>query len=1134
MLAAFRAQPIHELKPKDKARIEALLAYGDRLLVGLSTGSLRIYRVNDAAPPPPPADEATTSDPPASPAKLKPVELLRDEEKFARKPVLQLAIVKEANLLVSLSDTYISLHDLQTYQLVERLEQTKGATCFTVTSAVVKDASTSVPSLVSRLAVGVKRKVLCWTWRDMELESSVMDLALEASVKSLTWVSGQARLVVGMDPGFSVIDIETQEVTPVYKPASRQDTSSGELAGVRFGAVSSSGMGYMGMSSWVPKPMATGLAPGQVLLAKDVNTLFTDTDGRPLEKRQIPWSVAPEAIGYSYPYMLALQPAEKGQLHVRNPDTGSWLQTLSVPSASILHVPQPNISLAHAGKGFLVASDRMIWRMNALPYDTQLQQLVEKQRFDEAISLLTLLEDTLIDDKEGRIREVKVQKAIAYFQQQKYRPALDLFTEAEAPPERVVALYPRSIAGDLSSVLENVTEQSEGGDTADEESGKGDGDAASLAATTTAKDTSRPTTPAKGMLSKFKPSRRESVDVTPVTIKPSPRQDAVKPSPRADSDNMSIRPANGTPAKAPAAAAETPLEGEDLKFAVRCLCSFLAQARVQIQKHLNIDGTLKLDPPDLDPETGRPAFFNLLPQHPITDTHNGIKSVGKPEVDWQAQLLATAKLVDTTLFRAYMLALPSLAGPLFRLDNFCDPAVVQASLYEHDRYGDLIDFLHGKKLHRQALELLAQFGKGEASNVQEIPETMKGPGRTVAYLKQLPPELIGIILEFVYWPIEEDPDMGMQVFLADSDYAERLPREEVLRFLKESGQGLEVRYLEHIINELGEQTPAFHQLLVDLYLSRLKSATAHDGEADSDGDSDDTEAVKTKLEAFLRKSKAYNKAATFRQLPADNPAFFEARAIVLSAMGNHKQALAIYVFQLADFAQAEEYCHRTFLLQQTDEQQRQACLLDASASHEKLSPHVHHSYEAAEDSSAAGGQTAANIFAVLLGLYLRPPVGETKRWPQALDLLAKHGARLPASSTLELMPDGLAVAQLQDYFRGRIRNATALLREERVVRSLELVRKVDAERCLMLGPEGGDDTTGTPLFGGTKGGRNRRVRVTEEDLCRVCHKRFGASAVRVFPDGGVVHYGCAGKRAGVAGEVNGGGGGGGARRGGWG
>lgn len=37
-----------------------------------------------------------------------------------------------------------------------------------------------------------------------------------------------------------------------------------------------------------------------------------------------------------------------------------------------------------------------------------------------------------------------------------------------------------------------------------------------------------------------------------------------------------------------------------------------------------------------------------------------------------------------------------------------------------------------------------------------------------------------------------------------------------------------------------------------------------------------------------------------------DPKFYEAQALILSNMGQHKQALEIYVFKLKDFAKAEE------------------------------------------------------------------------------------------------------------------------------------------------------------------------------------------------------------------------------------
>ena len=197
MLSAFQARPLVELKQRDKSRIESVLAYGDRLLVGLNNGSLRIYRMNevtsggdtrenghdgahesgengsgssvknDDGGRPTTANSAETT---ATATQAKQTDLLRELEKFSRYKVEQLALIKEAKALISLSGGYVSIYDSQSYALHEQLAKTKGATTFAVTSNIASDPETGVPSIVSRLAVAVKRKVLMWTWRDMELE----------------------------------------------------------------------------------------------------------------------------------------------------------------------------------------------------------------------------------------------------------------------------------------------------------------------------------------------------------------------------------------------------------------------------------------------------------------------------------------------------------------------------------------------------------------------------------------------------------------------------------------------------------------------------------------------------------------------------------------------------------------------------------------------------------------------------------------------------------------------------------------------------------------------------------------------------------------------------------------------------
>lgn len=153
---------------------------------------------------------------------------------------------------------------------------------------------------------------------------------------------------------------------------------------------------------------------------------------------------------------------------------------------------------------------------------------------------------------------------------------------------------------------------------------------------------------------------------------------------------------------------------------------------------------------------------------------------------------------------------------------------------------------------------------------------------------------------------------------------------------------------------------------------------------------------------------------------------------------------------------------------------------------------------------------APSIYHTLLGLYLTPAPPHKPNLEPALDLLSKHGSRLPAASTLSLIPDDLAANRLESYFSGRIRAANSRLAESRVVEGLRKTLLVDTQATLLLGE--GSAPGGSSSSGG--GGRNRRVVVGEEKVCGVCHKRLGNSVVAVMPDNAVVHYGCLGRTGG--------------------
>lgn len=970
---------------------------GDRLLVGLSTGSLRIYRVNDAISQAPHQEQAEGEQRARDERVVKhnAVDLLREEERFSKYKIEQLAIVKEANVLLSLSNGFVSTHDLQTYELQEVLLNTKGASTFAVSSTIAKDLTTGVPSIVSKLAVGVKRRLLVWSWHDSELSTSASEITLATTIRTLTW-STATKLVVGLNASYVLVNVDTSEVKDIVGPGSIGGTAGQD--GGRFGGVGVAGISYMGIGGGQPKPLATGLGEGQLLLAKDINTLFINNDGESLGRRQIPWAIAPEAVGYSYPFLLALQ-ATKGTLEVRNPDTLSTLQTISLPNATSMYVPQPNISLAHAGKGFLVLSERCIWRMGGLDYDSQITSLEDQGRLDEAISLLDLLEDALLQDKPGRLREINLRKAQILFDQRKFRQAFDLFIQIVAPPARVISLFPPSIAGQRKI-----------------------------------QDNAKPEEPAES------PTQLDSK-----AGGPSQKDEAETSSQHSAGKQGHDR--NGGQAEHPGVESSgtgTTLHGGELKEAAGELRSFLVSARTQIQKFLN---------PDATPKT---TSLNSLSSSDSTELRQLFDEQPQAEHVWEA-LHDIAILVDTTLFRAYMFVSPSLAGPLFRIDNFCDPEVVDDKLQATGRYSELIDFYFGKKLHRRALELLRKFGEAETKD--DLAPQLHGPQRTVTYLQNLSPDMIDLILEFAEWPLRSHAELGMDVFVADTENAETLPRAPVLSYLHRIDKKLALRYLEHIIQELNDTTPSFHQNLADIYVQQLTR--------DETDDEDSSKTPKATVLDFLRTSKNYQPYRILHQISQDDPKVYEARAIVLSKMGQHKQALELYVFKIGDPARAEEYCNQVHLANMTSGgvKSRGTTFSDQ----EDAKPSIYHA---------------------LLSLYLSPPHPHRPQLEPALELLARHGARMPASSTLELLPETLPINDLEAYFRGRIRAATTVMNEAQIVAGLRNVVSAREEATLRFGEEASRG----------KGGRNRRVVIAEDRVCGVCYKRFGGSAIKVLPE----------------------------------
>ena len=144
------------------------------------------------------------------------------------------------------------------------------------------------------------------------------------------------------------------------------------------------GIGYLGARA--PQPLSVQLPDHQILLVKDTLSAFLDSDGKPIERRPIPWKEPPDRIGWTYPYLIAVTSKSVG---VWNAERAKLVQKIDLQGVTLLN----------DGKLLYVADHTHVWRLVPYTYDSQVDELVSQKLYDEAISLLTQVDEVLLKNK---------------------------------------------------------------------------------------------------------------------------------------------------------------------------------------------------------------------------------------------------------------------------------------------------------------------------------------------------------------------------------------------------------------------------------------------------------------------------------------------------------------------------------------------------------------------------------------------------------------------------------------------------------------------------------------------------------------------------------------------------------------
>jgi len=423
------------------------------------------------------------------------------------------------------------------------------------------------------------------------------------------------------------------------------------------------------------------------------------------------------------------------------------------------------------------------------------------------------------------------------------------------------------------------------------------------------------------------------------------------------------------------------------------------------------------------------------------------------------------------------------------------PAAGEQMLVDAGRYAELVTLHLSLGQHRRALELLQRLATSASGSTSGRGSSRTfGPHDTVRYLREIRPSDPLLTLEFSRWVLREQPGVETLELFTTADPP--LPVEDVLPHLRMHAAQLCVPYLEHEMAARGAELPvAFHDDLVLLYLADLTRARAVAGVEHWNEESSMPD-VRLRLLTLLQAPAAtsrYNPERMLSRFPQD--ALFEERAILLSRVGRHEEALAILVRRLNNSVIAEAYCDRVW---------RQAPVI--------LRP---------GDLSGGGGVVgeldewlavnedvvtdADNVYHCLLRVYLEQPqdpataaaadkrassLSSSRGWlSEALELLTRRHQYIDGKKAVELLPDNVPLREVMPFLEAKMLSSAQLRhkleRHERLLQSQhdeaeEAIRKFKSQSFV----------------------------VTEEATCAICQKRLNSSVFAVHPDGSLVHFSC--------------------------
>ncbi|KAG9225012.1 hypothetical protein CCMSSC00406_0001837 [Pleurotus cornucopiae] len=995
-----------------KERVDSVTVQGDRIYIGTSIGSLHVYSFDESTIQGAAGDVSTS--------------LVEVKKGLTRRSIDQLGFVKDVNSLVVLSDMTVSLLPVPSLSPPTPLVKAKAAFSFAIHSSVEHSVpagaesptgadfssahlkTKTIPVMVTQLIVGCRRKLVMYSWRDGEAQE-VKEAPLPHSPRVIAFLNSET-LSFAYSPTehaiFSIPTLTATDITHVPNP-----TAGAVVAATGLGMSALTGLtGYMTLGLGAkPKPLTVALGNDEALIVKDNEGIIVGADSKPSRPSSLLWPAPPDDITFIKPYILSVLPAgtvtdPRSSPAATSTSTTTTLQIYSslslTPTQSLsfpfvasdtsitsvapaTSVPQPNATVrlltslqpskapvffvtTPVDRAAATAEGSTLWGLTMRPWAEQVDEMVLAGQYRDALGLLNNVDDALLPDKPKRITLIRALDAVTLFREGKYDAAIDTFVELNINPAKVVALYPESVAGRLA-VREEGWIQLFGGPAPVD-------DASSVKSRDSSKQAKgSPVVSDEDKDPDMSNAAKDLLDRVAIPSSGSIRGrlrtglGAFMPQSAKDDDRASI---NSKPRAS---------VNDDFRRSVETLVRYLSDHRPKVTAALESVGITPANQSHDTPRLSEVLVEELyaLPNAPL--------SALTPE-----QLLRFAQIVDTALFKSYIVIRPGLLGSLCRVPNWCEVDEVEEELRARGKFRELIDLFHGKKMHAKALALLRQLSENEEDMQDKL-------GPSITYLQKLGPEHIEHVFAASRWIFEQDRDLAFDIFTSEDV---ELPRKDVADHLEKIDPLVCIRFIEYLIEEREEESHQFHDRLAELYLRTTLIAKKRQ-------DTRLQDEMYSKLLHFIDTTNHFRIDWFYGVISSED--LYEARAVLLGRMGRHDQALGLYVYHLHDYTKAEEYCKRVY----------------------------------------KPGSETDGVFLTLLRIYLRPTAQLSREHDllqPALDLIARQSPRLDAAETLQLLPPLVTAQDVGRFLKDTLR---APVFDTQVVRNISKARNDHLSRQLM-------------------------------------------------------------------------------------